>query len=72
MGVELTGPNGERLIVSSDEQTAAWAKRGYVAASSGGSSLEAMTKAELIDEATRRGVDVAASWTKAEIIDALT
>lgn len=37
--------------------------------SSGG--LESMTKAELQDEANRRGVTVSSSATKAEIIEAL-
>lgn len=34
-------------------------------------SLDDMTKAELLDEADRRGVDVNKSATKGEIIDAL-
>lgn len=34
-------------------------------------SLDDMTKAELLDEADRRGVDVNKSATKPEIIDAL-
>ena len=34
-------------------------------------SLDDMTKAELIDEADRRGVDVNKSSTKAEILDTL-
>jgi crotonobetainyl-CoA:carnitine CoA-transferase CaiB-like acyl-CoA transferase len=34
-------------------------------------SLDDMTKDELIDEADRRGVEVAKSWTKGEILDAL-
>lgn len=33
--------------------------------------LEAKTKEELLDQADDEDVDVAASWTKAEIIDAL-
>ena len=37
----------------------------------GEANLEDMTKDELVDEADRRGVEVAKSWTKAEIIDAL-
>ena len=37
----------------------------------GEADLDGMTKAELIDEAARRDVEVAASWTKAEILDAL-
>lgn len=34
-------------------------------------SLEGMTKAELVEEAARRGVDLDRSATKAEILDAL-
>lgn len=34
-------------------------------------SLDDMTKAELLDEADRRGVDVNTSDTKAEILEAL-
>ena len=34
-------------------------------------SLDDMTKDELIDEADRRGVDVAKSWSKGDILDAL-
>ena len=37
-----------------------------------GKSLDDMTKAQLLDEAARRGVDVNSSATKAEILDALS
>lgn len=37
----------------------------------GAGGLDGMTKAELVDEAERRGVEVSSSWTKQEIIDAL-
>lgn len=39
--------------------------------SSEAKSLDGMTKAELLDEAERQGVDVNKSATKAEILDAL-
>lgn len=44
---------------------------GSIAADNSGGDLEAMTKAELEEEAGRRGVEVSSSMTKAEMIAVL-
>jgi hypothetical protein len=70
---ELTQPGSGRVFRVADDRADAWRARGYrdAGSSSAGAGLSDMTKAELIDEAARREVDVAQSWTKAEIIEAL-
>ena len=79
MATQLTGPRGERLLVQSDEQAAAWADRGWVA--DGGNTAdgyEARTVDELKDEIRRRNDDgrgdddrLALTGTKAELIASL-
>lgn len=66
--IGLVGPSGERLSVKDDARASRWEARGYRRESAG---LDEMTKADLLDLAEQRGVEVSQSWTKAEIVSAL-
>lgn len=73
-GKEIT-PNLQRIIdlyqANADTQAVEQATAPANVETRTTSDLADMTKAELLDEADRRGVEVAQSWTKGEILDAL-
>jgi hypothetical protein len=71
--VKLEQPGSGRIVAVAAERADSWRARGYrdVSETPAAADISDMTKAELLDEAARREVDVASSWTKAEIIEAL-
>lgn len=78
MARQLTGPRGERLLVHSDEQAAAWAARGYVGSGTTADDYDAMTVDALKDEIRKRNDDgrdddgrLALTGTKAELVASL-
>lgn len=71
--IELRQPGSGKTIRVADEHADTWRAAGYRDAGPGSAAtaIDDMTKAELLDEAERRGIEVASSWTKAEIIQAI-